>query len=136
MGLGQAVNSIFLGRQSLRFAFEITPRLAGMAQNMSLTAALAPSAVLRTQLPLPSLVPARTGDLPPAVSAASIVWEKGSLVSYTEPATVNSERTAVFEGVVMRQVGGRGAPVWALWACRRAAVHGTWCSVFVCLCLR
>lgn len=46
MGLGQAVNSLFLGRQSLRFAFEITPRLAGMAVQKAFCGALAPPAVL------------------------------------------------------------------------------------------
>lgn len=51
MGLGQAVNSIFLGRQSLRFAFEITPQLAGVVQNMPLTAALAPFACCALSFP-------------------------------------------------------------------------------------
>jgi hypothetical protein len=43
-----------------------------------------------------------TGDVPDGVTAVAVHWEKGSKVSYTEPAHVDPDGTAVFAQVMRR----------------------------------
>jgi hypothetical protein len=104
--LGQAVDAL-LGRISLRYQFEITPQFVGEICRWLILLEMRPLEASIKVWTLRSLLAGEfAADLPSGVTVVSLLWEKGSKVSYTDPADVSpQDHTAAF-AQVMRQVCG------------------------------